>query len=244
MSNTYFCVAYGGATVTCPPGHTMAALRKAIEIGATCNYVEVRTTRDGELVAWYSMQRIVGDDPIYLTDHTLAEWRNITEDDPTPIVSLDDVLTLTAQTGYALFIDVRAQGVENALARKLRKFQISYDSLMVVTSSDSSRTVMRSMDPKIRVAHRFGMDHHAKITGDLLMSIDADAVVWPGPAITPEIARTLKDRGLAVYGGPVVLGDEMRRLRNKCGVDGIVTPCPELLLSLFSKDIPQPLAAV
>jgi glycerophosphoryl diester phosphodiesterase len=220
----------------------MAALRKAIEVGAGGIYVEVRAANDGELVAWHSLQRMVADEPVYLTDHSLAEWRVITEADDNPIVALDDVLALVEQTGYRIFIDVRAPGMENLLARKLRKFGVPYDKIMVVMANDAGRTVMRSMDPKIPIAHRFHMDH-AKINGDLLLSIDADAVVWPGPAITVDIAKTLKESGIAVYAGPVVLGEEMRRLRNKCGVDGIVTPCPELLLSIFEKPTILPKAA-
>ena len=239
MSITNFCIAYGGATTTCPPGHTMASLRKAIEVGAGAIYVEVRTTRDGEMVCWHSMQRLVADEPVYLTEHSLDQWRGITESDEAPIVSLDEALTLISQTGYGIFVDICVPGIENALARKLRRFGLPYDSMVVVTTNDASRTVMRSMDPKLTLAHRFRMDH-AKIGGKLLLDLDADAVVWPGPEITVEIANTLKERGIAIYGGPVVLGEEMRRLRNKCCVDGVVTPCPELCLSLFEAPSSRP----
>jgi glycerophosphoryl diester phosphodiesterase len=235
MNNTHLCIAYGGASITCPPGHTVPAIKKAIEIGATCVYLELRATRDQELVVWNSQQRLIGEEATYLTDHTLAEWQRITESDEFPILTLDQVLPIFADTGYALAIDLRSPGLENALAKKLRRSRVDYKSLLVVPGSDASKTVMRSMDPRIQLAHRFPADQTAKITGDMLMSMDCQAVVWPSAIISEQVVKTLKDRGIVVYSGPVVLGDEMRRLRNVCGVDGILTPAPDLLLDLFNR---------
>jgi glycerophosphoryl diester phosphodiesterase len=234
MSATSFCIAFGGATTTCPPGHTISAIRKAIEVGADRIYVEVRTTRDHELLAWHSLQRIVGEEAVHLVDYSLAEWRGITQNDDAPVLALDEVLTLVARTGIGITIDLCVPGIENALARMLRRHRLPYESLLVVTSSDASRAVMRSMDPRIPLAHRLRTDHE-KITGAKLLSLDVDAVVWPGQSITPEITKTLKERGIAVYACPVFLGEEMRRLRDQCGVDGIVTPHVELLMSVFDK---------
>ena len=234
-TKTYFCVAHGGAAATCPPGHTMEALRKAVAMGAAMLYVEVRTTRDAEMVAWPSQQRLVADNPTHLADHTLAEWRRITENDPAPVASLDEVLALVAQTRIGITVDVRAQGIENALARKLRKFGIPYESLLVAIASESGRTVMRSMDPRMPLAHRFSMDHHAQITPDLVKKLDTEAVIWPPQVMTSDLTRSLKSAGIAAYAGLVNLAADMRRLRDECGVDGIVTPYPDLLLTLFDK---------
>ncbi len=235
MPNSFFCVAYGGASIICPPGHTMESLKKGIEVGAGMLAVELRATRDGEIVIGTSMQRLVAEEPVFIADKTLAEWQRITTYDDVPMVTLDEVLALASLTRCGLMLDVRVHEIERSLARKLRKSGISYDSLMLTIESDASRTIMRSLDPKLPIAHRFKHDETAKIDASLLSSLDVQAVVWPSAVLRPELVKTLTASGVIVYAGVVQLAQEMRRLVDICGVDGIVTPYPDLLLTMRQK---------
>jgi len=230
-SSSYLCVAYGGECGICPPGHTMESLRKAIEVGATALYVEVRVTSDSEVIVWPAVQRLVVANPVSLSDHTLSEWRDLTEEFGPPVVSLDDVLALSKATGTGLFLDVRVPNQENALAKKLRTSGIDLDHVTVTSPSDLVRTILRSLDRKIRIGHRFLNDTHAKLTPTLLKELDAEAVIWPASLLNAPITAVLKNAGIMVYGGPVLLVQEMRRLRDECGVDGVITPNPDLYIA-------------
>ena len=228
----YYCIGYGGAPSSSPPGHTRESLRKALEIGVSMLHVELRATRDAELVAALSLQRQVAGKTVFLRDHTLSEWRRITSSDEDPILALDDVITLVGQTRCGLLLDPREPGLENALARKLKTSGLPYPNLLIATDSELSHQLLRSLDPRIPLAHRFRMDHQAEITPALLHRLDTDAVLWPSQILTRNICRVLKTKGIMVYSGVVNLAQEMRRLVSECGVDGISTPYPDLLLTL------------
>jgi glycerophosphoryl diester phosphodiesterase len=230
---TYFSIAYGGATASCPPGHTIASIKKAIDIGAAMIFVDARVTRDNELVVWPSMQRLENEAPLHLKDFTLAQWRQKTKDDPAQIASLEEVLELIVATRTSLAIELRAPGMENALARLLRRFKVPYERLLLTCSTENSRLVFRSLDPNIPLAHRFTSDAVANVGMDTLGQItQCDAVLWPAKLMTQSLVQGLKKKGVIVYAGPVNLMAEMRRLRDECGVDGILTPYIDLLVGL------------
>ncbi len=237
MSNSqrvksHYCIGYGGAPGIEPPGHTAESLRKALEVGASMLHVEVRATRDNELVAAPSLQRELNGEAVFLHDHSLAEWRRLTDDEQHPILPLDEVFALAARTHCGLLLDLREAGLENGLARKLKASGLASENLLIATDSDVSRQVLRSLNPRLPLAHRFRMDHQAEITPKLLHSLDTHAVVWPSSVITRNLCRILKAKGTLVYAGGVNLAHEMRRLTAECGIDGISTRYPDLLLTL------------
>ncbi len=231
-SKCHFCIGYGGAPAIEPPGHTLASLRKALEIGASMLHVEVRATRDIELVAAISLQREHNGETVFLHDHALAEWLELTREHEHPILPLDEVLTLASRTRCGLLLDLREPGLENALARKLKASNLAYENLLISTDSDVSRQILRSLNPKLPLAHRFRMDHQAELTAKLLLGLDTDAVVWPSQMISRNLCRLLKAKGIMVYASGVNLAHEMRRLTAECGIDGISTRYPDLLITL------------
>jgi hypothetical protein len=216
----------------------MESLRKGIEVGATALYVEIRVTKDNEMVAWPSLQRLVNDNPVSLSDHTLNEWRDLTSAFGPPMVSLDEVIELSRVTRTGLFIDMRVSGQENALARKLRTSGIAIENVIVTSPMDLVREILRSLDRRLVIGHRFLNETHAKLTPTLLKDLNADAVIWPQTILSEGITKLLKGAGITVYGGPVLLAQDMRKLRDHCCVDGVVTPYPDLFGSTLHGDQP------
>lgn len=210
----------------------MQAVRKAIEIGAPMVYLEVRACRDGALVAWPSMQRLIDDQPVHLSDHTLPQWQRLTEKSDAPTLPIEDVIALIGETRSAITIDLHASGGENILARMLRRYRIPHEDTIVVCPNANSQLIMRSMDPNIPLGHRFAMDHTAALVPCFVDDLDVDAVFWPMRLLKEATIGKLKARGIAVYASQVNLAQEMRTLIVERGVDGILTPYPELLLTV------------
>ncbi|HEX5323445.1 MAG TPA: glycerophosphodiester phosphodiesterase [Capsulimonadaceae bacterium] len=229
---TYLRIGYRGAAGLCPPGNTVASLWRALEVGANMLQVDVRVTQDNALILSHEVIRMVDEHEVPYADRTLAEWRKLSEGTDAPIATLQEALTLTRQANCGLMMMIRDAGIENALARALRQCQIPPAHLLVGIPSESSRVIMNALDPNIPLAHVLDADQAKEAGPAVVGKLQTDAVVWAPQLITRDRVRALKTQGIVVYTGPVYLAEEMRRLRNDCGVDGILTGFPDILAAV------------
>lgn len=225
-------VGHRGAPVFLPPGNTLESLRKAIDMGAQAVSVNVRSTRDEVLVVYHAAARRLDGIETPLREHSFDRWQAYTADTDLPLTPLADVLDWAKHAGVGVMLDFAEAGTEAALARVLRQSGLSFDSLLVVGADGASRATLRSLDPRLPLAHTLGAGDRVSITSGLLAGLDTDAVVWHSRLLTAPIVKVLHLREIAVYGWQVDLRDEMLRLRETCGVDGIVTNLPDVLAAL------------
>ena len=61
------------------------------------------------------------------------------------------------------------------------------------------------------------------ITPKLLVELDTEAVTWHHHLLTPAVVDVLHRRDKMVYAWTVDLSEDMRRMRDACKVDGIIT---------------------
>lgn len=229
---TFLRIGYRGAEGLCPPGNTLASLHRALEAGANMLLVDVRATRDNALVLSHEVVRMVDEREVAIADKTLSEWQKLSEGTEAPIATLNEVFALVRQAHCGLLIMVRDAGIENILARALRQCQISTQMLLVGIPTENSRVVMNALDPNLPLAHVLDADQAGEAGPALVGKLQTDAVVWAPALITRDRVAALKTQGIVVYTGPVYLAEEMRRLRNTCGVDGIITGYPDILAAI------------
>jgi hypothetical protein len=107
---------------------------------------------------------------------------------------------------------------------------------MIGVPSEASRIVMRSLDPRIPLAHKIEPHEEASysqlVIKKLLDEIATNGVYWSSGVINKERVAKLKKRKIIVYGGPVVTATEMRQLRDECKTDGVITEYPDLLSTI------------
>ncbi|MEO7719018.1 MAG: glycerophosphodiester phosphodiesterase [Capsulimonas sp.] len=221
-------VAYRGAPQLCPPGSTVASLRKAVELKASGLMVDVRRTRDDILVIDHDAVRMVDDREVPLHAKSLSEWRARTADTDTPMATLDEAMSIAASAKIGLILDFRESGTEALLARAIRGSGFPLDSILVTGADATSRVILRGLDPRIPLGHTLGFGEGARINAKLLADLDVDAVTWHHRLITGPIANILHLRDIRVYGLHADLAEDIRRLRDACKVDGIITSAPDL----------------
>ncbi len=223
-------IGHRGAPQLIPPGNTLESLRKAIEVGADMLEVDVRRTSDDVLVLDHEAMRLTDGRDTPLHTRSYKEWQIQAAETHSPLPTLAEAFALASAASVGLMLDVRDPGIEALLARAIRKSRFPLDSLLVAIADNASRRILRGLDPRIPLSH--ALDEGKPPDAKLLATIDTDAVTWHGSRVTPAIVRVLNQREIQVYAGPADLAEEMRRLRNDCRVDGILTNAPDLLCKL------------
>jgi glycerophosphoryl diester phosphodiesterase len=225
-------VGYRGAPALVPPGGTAASLRRAIEVGANMLMVDVRRTRDDILVIDRDAVRMIDDREVPLRERAYAEWQRRTAETDAPVTRLDEAFSIAIGGRAGLILDLRESGTEALVARAIRQSGFPLDGLLVATSDETQRTIMRGLDPRIPLAHTLKAEDAPKVNAKLLSELDTKAVTWHYRLITPAIVKILHAREIQVYAWPVDLSEDMRRMRDTCGVDGIITNFPDVLTGL------------
>jgi len=161
-----------GAPLLEPPGNTLASLLRAVSVGATMLEVDVRRTRDDVLVLDQENVHFLDGEEVPLPDRSLFQWRRHGGEWGRTLLTLDDALAFAARVRAGLMLDFKEPGTEGLLARTIRKSQFPLSDLLVAGAGDVSRRILRSLDPRIPLAHTLGMDEGAKITPRLLLDLD------------------------------------------------------------------------
>ncbi|HEY3329910.1 MAG TPA: glycerophosphodiester phosphodiesterase [Capsulimonadaceae bacterium] len=233
IAKIYNRIAHHGAGALYAPGNTLDAVHIGIDAGCDMIEVDVRETQDHVLVLSHATARKIDNRDIPILRHTFGEWQELTgETDSVPLTSLEDVLLAAESRNVGLLLDLKDTGLENALARLIRRMQVDTSAIMVGVPSEPSRVVLRSLDPNIPIAHKIEPHETSGFKADIISQLATDAVFWPANLITKERVAKLKAKDIIVYAGPANTSQEMRRLRNECKVDGIITEFPDLLKTI------------
>lgn len=222
-------VGHRGAPQLVPPGNTIPSLQRALEVGAQMVEVDVRATQDDVLVIDHEAVRSLAGRETPLNKRTFAEWQEHAAEMGTPLPKLSEVFDLVRRTGAGLMLDFKEPGTEGLLARAIRRSGLPYDHLLVAGANETSRQILRGLDPRIPLSLSLGA---GTVNAKMLADVDTDAVTWQFKMITPAVVKALRQREILVYGWTVNLSEEMRRLRYVCEVDGIITDAPDLLKTI------------
>jgi glycerophosphoryl diester phosphodiesterase len=221
---------------TAAPENTLAAIQKAIEIGADWAEIDVQLTADGEVVILHDsdLRRVTGD-PRRVTEVTLDDLQRLTVRLPRfagqfaneRVPTLRDALRL-AKGNIKLNIELKASGRDQGLTEKvvglIKEYGFEQDCLLASLHSERLDEV-KKLDKSLKRAAIISAS-----VGDVTR-LDVDYLEINKSLATNELLRRAQRQNKKVFVWTVDDKKEMERFLDR-GVDSIITNNPELLLSL------------
>jgi glycerophosphoryl diester phosphodiesterase len=236
-------IAHRGASGHAPE-NTMAAFRRAVELGARFIETDLQITRDAQVVAIHDFtldRTTTGKGQVHLL--TLEQIRALDagawfgnggagafrgERVPT----LNEILDFAKEHDIIFYLEIKsgpAWGVEHAVVAALRD------------QGASARVVILSFDPSaLDSVHRldstmmtgFLCEHPSNDLVERTVRAGARQLCARGDLITPAVVEKAHHAGLQVVAWTIDEPDQMQRLI-ETGVDGIITDYPDRLFSVL-----------
>ncbi len=231
-------IAHRGASAAAPE-NTMAAFRRAVEMGAECIETDLHLSRDGRLIIVHdaTLNRTTSGDGL-VKNYTFNELRELDagswfskEFAGEKMPAIEELLDLAGQADLSLYLEIKGgagYGVERAVISALRGRKES--KAAVVLCFDAS------------VLDRIHQLDRLLMTGLLFESGGEDMVkeavrvgarqIGPrGDCVNPELVGDAHRRGLKVVTWTINEPAQMRVLA-AIGVDGIMTNHPNRLIAV------------
>jgi len=239
-------IAHRGASGHAPE-NTMAAFRRAVELGATFIETDLQITRDARVVAIhdFTLDRTTnGKGQVHLL--TLKQiraldagsWfgnRGAESFSGERVPTLKEILDFAKEHDVIFYLEIKsgpAWGIEHAVVAALRDHNAS------------ARVVILSFDPAtIDSVHRldstmmtgFLCEHPSNDLVERTVRVGARQLVARGDLVTSAVVEKAHHAGLQVVAWTINEADQMRRLI-ATGVDGIITDYPDQLLSVIQQE--------
>ena len=234
-------VAHRGASGHAPE-NTMAAFRRAVEMGARFIETDLHLTRDARVVAIHdsTLDRTT-------TGHGLVHLRSLEEVRALDagawfgsrsaesfagerVPTLDEILRFAKERDVIFYLEIKsdaAWGVEHAVVAALRD------------SGEAARVIILSFDPAtLESVHRLDStmmtgylcEHPSNDLVERSVRAGARQIVPRGDLVTPALVEKAHRAGLQVVAWTINEPEQMRRLI-AAGVDGIMSDYPDRLVS-------------
>src|SRR4030042_4984093 len=145
-------VAHRGGIVPGYPENTLAAFRRSISIGVDAIEIDLRGTRDGEIVVMHDETLDATTDGTgNVTDYTLKELKQLNAGGGEQIPTYEEVLGLVEGTGVKLLLDIKV----SPLLDKRKVVRLTEEHGAVLDVIAGGRTLddlreFRRLNPKIR----------------------------------------------------------------------------------------------
>ena len=236
-------IAHRGASGHAPE-NTMAAFRRAVELGARFIETDLQTTRDARVVAIhdFTLDRTTsGKGQVHL--HTLEQIRALDAGawfgdhgagpfSAERVPTLKEILDFAKEHDVIFYLEIKsgpAWGVEHAVVAALRD------------ENASARVVILSFDPSaLDSVHRLDstmmtgllFEHPSNDLVERTVRAGARQLVGRGDLLTPDVVDKAHRAGLQVVAWTINEAEQMQRLI-AAGVDGMITDYPDRLLSVL-----------
>lgn len=231
------------------PENTLAAVRRAIKVGADMVEIDVGLTRDGQVVVLHdaTLGRTT-DGRGRLAETTLAEVRRLDagswfapefagEKVPTLAEVLDLVrgaVLLDAEIKTEAVTDEAEGGIADKVLRLVRERGM-FDQVIVSSFDPRALVHARRLEAEARTASIYNQDLHRGMSPiEIMTAAGSQALHVKSRKAGPEIVRETHqyDRPVAVY----TINDEARMRRFiAMGVDALITDRPDRLLRLLAE---------
>ncbi len=231
-------IAHRGASAVAPE-NTMAAFRRAVEMGAECIETDLHLSRDGRLIIVHdtTLNRTTSGDGM-VRNYTFNELRQLDAGSwfsekyaSERLPAIEELLDFAGQADLSLYLEIKGgagYGVERAVISALRG------------RKESKATVVLCFDAS--VLDRIHQLDRLLMTGLLFDSGGEDMVkeavrvgarqIGPrGDCVTSELLEDAHRRGLKVVTWTINEPAQMRTLA-AAGVDGIMTNHPDRLVAV------------
>ncbi len=228
-------IAHRGGIVRGYPENTLAAFRQAIEHGTHAIEVDLRRTKDGEIVIMHdeTVDRTTNGRG-KVTDQTLAELKRLDCGRGERIPTYEELLQLVYGTGVTLLLDIKVSPVldKAKVVRLTEKHRAVLNVIVGVRNLEDLRT-FRALNPNLRTLG------FIKRVEDMELFVQAGVDIirlWPwwiyqDPGLINKVHQLGKPVWTAAGAAP---RDELERLI-KLGVNGILSDLPALTSSLLDE---------
>jgi glycerophosphoryl diester phosphodiesterase len=238
-------VAHRGASGHAPE-NTLAAFRKAVELGARFIETDLQLTRDARLIAIHdtTLDRTTnGHGQVHSL--TLEQIRALDAgawfDSRGPVSyagehvpTLDEILSFSQEHDVNFYLEIKsgaAWGVEHAVVAAVRDANAS--ARVVILSFDAAilDSVYR-LDGMMMTG--FLCEHPSSDLVERAVRLGARQLAPRGDLITSALVKKAHDAGLQVVAWTINDPEQMRRLMD-AGVDGIMTDFPDVLVRVVKE---------
>jgi glycerophosphoryl diester phosphodiesterase len=236
-------IAHRGASGHAPE-NTMAAFRRAVELGALFIETDLQITRDARVIAMhdFTLDRTTsGKGQVHL--HTLEQIRALDaggwfgDHGAGPfsgerVPTLKEILDFAKEHDVIFYLEIKsgpAWGIEHAVVAALRDQNAS--ARVVILSFDSSALdSVHRLDSTMMTGLLF--EHPSNDLVERTVRAGARQMVARGDLLTPDVVDKAHHAGLQVVAWTINEAEQMQRLI-ATGVDGMITDYPDRLLSVL-----------
>lgn len=232
--NSWIRIAHRGASGTAPE-NTLAAFKKAIEIGVDAVELDLHGTADGEIVVVHdaSLDRTTNmRGPIKQTTlETIKRadagaWFN-SEFEGEQVPTLSEALACITDNTIAV-LEIKDGPITEAVVQKIREMNL-LELTVIISFHTSVLQTVRSLEPRIPtgwlIGSRNGYTHPIQLCQQLT-SLGSSLLNVNHQLITEEFAYEVHRRGITLWSWTIDDVDRMRQLRS-FGVQGITSNHPE-----------------
>lgn len=230
ITPSLLCIAHRGAMGHAPE-NTLAAVRKALALGAPCVEVDVYRV-DGRLLVFHDdrLERTTNGSG-YLADHGFAALRSLDAGAGEPIPTLDEVCRLVQ--GRAC-LNVELKGPDTAAAVAALVADLDWQPRRILVSSFDHRQLARfkALAPDVPIGAltcSLPLDD-----ARFAQALGADSVHPARECVDRRLVDDAHGRGLRVYVHSADHPDDIARLHG-LGVDGVFTAYPERVVDRYTQ---------
>ncbi|ACO03117.1 MAG TPA: glycerophosphodiester phosphodiesterase [Persephonella sp.] len=212
------------------PENTVSAIKFAIDCGADIVEVDVRSTRDGELILLHDpdFKRVSGKEisPSQLDFRSIRESITVYGE---PVATLDEALE-TVKDKICIFVEIKEIDTVEKVMDRIRTFKCE-NQTAVISFYEEALSRVKEINPQITTGLIY-----AKPPGKIIEAkkLKAD-IVLPGYWLATEKAVSFAHRmGLKVVSW-VINDEEHLRLAVSRKIDAVATDYPDLIVKLREK---------
>ena len=232
-------VAHRGGIVPGYPENTLAAFRQAVKHGAEVIEVDLRGTKDGEVVIMHdeTLDRTTNGKG-KVTDYTLAELKKLDAGGGERIPTYEEALQFVAGTGVKLLLDIKESPVldKRKVVRLTDKYNSALNVIVGLRNLDDLRA-FRALNPNLRT---LGFIPDIKDIGPFAQAGVDIIRLWPKWIYaTSELVKKVHQLGKPVWTTANDAPREELEKLIKLGVNGIISDLPEVMNKLLT-DMKKP----
>ncbi|MFC1644987.1 glycerophosphodiester phosphodiesterase [Patescibacteria group bacterium] len=211
------------------PGNTIASFQKAIDVGCDRAELDVRLTKDGQVIVFHDKEvSELTNGKGLVNEMTLSELKKLECQQHEKISTLQEVIDL-CKNKIDLQIELKAEGTPRLVNEIIEKNGIE-DQVVITSFRDNLLKEIKQLNPKLRVGLLFYTDEVMSEIRNLSNSIPLDFFAPYSEIITNEFVLKAHETGKTVYAYRVndkSLGDKLISM----GVDAIGTDFPSLFIT-------------
>ena len=206
------------------PENTLRSFKKAIELGVDAVELDVRKTKDGEIIVMHDadVKRTTNGEGL-VSNLTLKEIKILTSEKDEKIPTLEEALDFLDKK-FKVFVELKEIGIEEQVTSLVKKKALEKNVVIVSFLEDALKKV-KELDPEIETGLIY-----AKHKNPLKAAIDLKAqwlLAFYKFVHTANVQKA-HENGLKMIVWTVNTSEEVAEMVKK-GVDGVASDKPDIL---------------